>query len=218
VSAAESWGRPVALGVAVVVAAGLLVGGLRLAGSFETLLGLTTHDVEDIVQRWGAWGVAASVLLMVLHSFMPVPAEIIAVANGMCFGSASGAAVTWLGAMLGAAFAFALARGAGRPLVRRAVSEARLARLDRWCGRAGTLLLLRLVPVISFNLINYAAGLAGVPWWTFLWTTALGILPLTIVTAVLGARMLEVPVTAWAALGAAIITAWLVAGWWRRRR
>ena len=43
----------------------------------------------------------------------------------------------------------------------------------------------RLVPVISFNLINYAAGILHVSWWRFLWTTSLGILPITVASVVL---------------------------------
>src|SRR5262249_21911388 len=143
-------------------------------------LSLSTKDIETEVARWGAWGPVASMLLMVLHSFMPIPAEIIAVANGMMFGVPGGAAVTWCGAMLGAASAFALARWLGRPFVLRVVPDARRAQIGRGPARADALIVLRLIPVISFNLVNSAAGLAGARWWTFLWTTALGILPLTL--------------------------------------
>jgi len=50
------------------------------------------------------------------------------------------------------------------------------------------------VPVIAFNLINHAAGLARVSCWTFTWTTAVGILPLTVLMVLLGERM---PAWAW---------------------
>ena len=53
------------------------------------------------------------------------------------------------------------------------------------------MLVSRFIPVIAFNLINYAAGLTRVSWWTFIWTTSIGILPLTILMAYLGARMME---------------------------
>jgi uncharacterized membrane protein YdjX (TVP38/TMEM64 family) len=48
------------------------------------------------------------------------------------------------------------------------------------------LLASRFVPIIAFNLINYAAGLSKVTWWQFLWTTGIGILPLTAAMVVLG--------------------------------
>jgi len=215
---AETRLLPLAIAGAVVLAALLVAWWLGVSGVVARLLSLSTGDVEDLVASWGMWGVGVSLLLMVLHSFVPVPAEVIAVANGLCFGAVRGAVVTWSGAMLGAALAFALARGAGRPLLRRAVSEARRARLEAWCGSAGTLLLLRLIPAVSFNLVNYAAGLTGASWWTFLWTTALGILPLTILTAVLGARMFEIAWPVWAAIGAAMVALWSVGWWWRGRR
>ena len=43
-----------------------------------------------------------SCLLMVLHSFVPFPAEFVAMANGMLYGPIWGTVITWSGAMLGA--------------------------------------------------------------------------------------------------------------------
>jgi uncharacterized membrane protein YdjX (TVP38/TMEM64 family) len=151
-----------------------------------------------------------------LHSFLPLPAEIIPIANGMLFGPLLGIALTWLGAMLGAVLSYALARALGRGFVRLFVSEEREARLARLSPRPGTLLYVRLVPLISFNLVNYAAGLMGVPWWTFLWTTAIGILPLTVAMVLLGGEILRAPLWAWIAAGAALLLVWLLLERWRR--
>jgi uncharacterized membrane protein YdjX (TVP38/TMEM64 family) len=185
-----------------------LIGVAVAARLLPELFALTPEDVEAFVARWGAWGAAASMLLMVLHSFVPVPAEIIAIANGMVFGVLLGVAITWAGAMLGALSAFALARGAGRPLLCRLVAAERRGPVEAWTRRAGSLLLLRLLPVVSFNAVNFAAGLAGVGWWRFLWTTALGILPLTIASVVLGARMFAIPWPVWLALTALLLALW----------
>lgn len=203
------------------IAAALLAGALaavawRLSaeGGID-LAALTPADAEAFLRAWGPWSALGSVALMVLHSFLPLPAEIISIANGMMFGAWLGGALTWVGAMLGAVLSFALARGLGRPFVRLVVAEARWRQIEALPVRPGALLLARLVPVISFNLVNYAAGLLGVGWWTFLWTTALGILPLTVATALLGRRMLAAPLWAWALLALALAALWLV---WRRFR
>ena len=139
----------------------------------------------------GAWAPVASIALIILHSFLPFPAELIAIANGMLFGPVWGTVVTWIGAMLGAALAFALARRYGRPLVDRFIARRAWAGADALhaCCDARTLLLGRLVPVISFNLINYAVGILGVSWWRFLWTTGLGILPITVGSVALGDQL-----------------------------
>src|ERR1700719_550252 len=86
---------------------------------------MTQTEIERFVAAWGPWSAVGSVALMVLHSFLPLPAEIIPLVNGMMFGPWLGIALTWTGAMLGAVLSFALARWLGRPFVRLVVSEAR---------------------------------------------------------------------------------------------
>jgi uncharacterized membrane protein YdjX (TVP38/TMEM64 family) len=198
-----------ALGVLLIAAMGLLIAKIGLDWR---LLSLTTEDVESFAEAWGAWSAAASILLMILHSFMPLPAEVIAIANGMLFGPVLGIAVTWVGAMLGAALAFAFARGIGRPLTRRVVSAQRWRAIEGWTARPSTLLLVRLIPVISFNLVNYAAGMTGISWWTFLWTTGLGILPITAASVVFGDRMMSITWPVWLLIAAGVVALWLI---WR---
>jgi uncharacterized membrane protein YdjX (TVP38/TMEM64 family) len=148
----------------------------------------TAKGIEAEIRSWGHWAVAASIGLMVAHSLVPFPAEFVTFANGMLFGPVWGVAITWTGAMLGAALAFALARWFGRPFVNALMNERHRLAVDRWAKRQGigVLLLSRLMPLISFNVINYAAGLTPVSWWTFLWTTGLGILPITTLLVVTG--------------------------------
>ncbi|MGE0724063.1 MAG: TVP38/TMEM64 family protein [Alphaproteobacteria bacterium] len=172
---------------------------------------ITAAHVEALIAAWGEWAAAASILLMVLHSFLPLPAEVIAIANGMLFGPLVGTAVTWTGAMLGAALSFALARHVGRPAVHLVVAERHWQRLEGWEPRIATLIALRLIPVISFNLINYGAGLAKVGWWPFLWTTGLGILPITIASVLAGDMMLHMRWWHLAGLAVAVVLCWWIA-------
>jgi uncharacterized membrane protein YdjX (TVP38/TMEM64 family) len=48
---------------------------------------------------------------------------------------------------------------------------------------------MRLVPIVPFSLFSYAAGSARVPLGRFLWTTAVGYLPLTVLFTYLGSRL-----------------------------
>ncbi len=166
---------------------------------------MSTADVEAMVRGWAPWAWLGSIALMVLHSFVPLPAEIIALANGMLFGPWWGVVVTWVGAMLGAVLAYGLARALGRPAVRAFIPAKHWARLEAIPVEAGPLLVIRLMPVISFNLVNYAAGLLGVPWWRFLWTTALGILPIVVTMVVLGRELMAAPWWIWGAFALASV-------------
>ena len=169
-------------------------------------------DIVALIRSWGAWGVVGSIGLMVAHSFVPFPAELLGIANGMVFGPIVGTVVTWVGAMLGAFAAFGAVRTIGQPFVRRMLSVHRQQELAIWSREHGgtSLLVARLIPVISFNLLNYAAALTTISWWTFAWATGIGILPLTILINVLGDRVLTTPFWVWLALGAITAAAWLL--------
>ncbi len=205
--------------VGVVLAAGLallMVVGLGAWWLWPMELGFggenTIEGVVAQIRAWGPWAALGSIVLMFVHSFLPFPAEIITLANGMVFGSVWGTVITWVGAMLGAISTFALVRLLGRPFVHRMLSEGQLRRMSAWSStRGGTALLIgRLIPLIAFNLLNYAAALTDISWWTFIWATGLGILPLTILLNVFGAGMLTIKDWnwVWALLGAALVLAW----------
>ena len=152
-----------ALAAVIILLAGvawLLAGELGLI--FADLS--SPQDLRTLIASAGLWAPLASIALMIVHSFVPFPAELLAIANGTVFGLATGLFLTWFGAMCGAWLAFALARWAGDKWVKRLIGEARWQTMTDWINARGTsgLLAARLIPVISFNLVNYAAGLAGV--------------------------------------------------------
>ena len=165
-----------------------LATGVLIVGALH---GISAEAIERIVRSWGAWGVLASIGLMIVHSFVPFPAELLAIANGMVYGPLWGTVITWTGAMLGAYLAFGLARVLGRPFVDLMVSKKNLHALDEWTtNRGGRLVFIsRFTPIIAFNLVNYAAGLTRISWWTFSWATGFGILPMIILMVVMGDRI-----------------------------
>lgn len=138
--------------------------------------------VEFWLQDLGPWSYPLAVALMTGVALLPIPAEIPAVMNGMLFGPLGGVAVTWTGAMAGAWLSFELSRRFGRPLVERVLPLNALSKVDgavqiaSWPG----LFVARLIPAIAFTALNWGLGLTTCRRRTFLWTTALGILPGTI--------------------------------------
>ena len=172
----------------------------------------STAALENRIRSWGPWGVLGSMGLMILHSFLPFPAELLAIANGMVYGPFWGSVITWSGAMMGAWLAFGLARALGQTFLQRVLSGEHRQTLDVWSHDQGglTLLLCRLVPVVAFNLVNYAAGLTTISWWTFTWATAVGILPLTVLMAALGDRVGEWSAWVWLLVAAMVIALWLL--------
>lgn len=168
----------------------LIVLGVAFSFGHEAIL-TEADKLAAWIESLGAWAPLMVVALMIVHCFIPFPAEVLALCAGSIFGTVAGTGLIWLGAMIGAVLSFGLARLLGRGAVLRFLSRRQAESLDAWTADQGalTLLVSRFIPIIAFNLINYAAGLTRVSWWTFLWTTAVGILPLTILMVYLGAAM-----------------------------
>lgn len=102
-------------------------------------------------------------LLYALATVLFVPGSVITLAGGALFGPAWGALYNLVGATLGAALSFLIARYlAGGWAERRA--GGRMRRLKRGVETEGWrfVALVRLVPLFPFNLLNYSLGLTGV--------------------------------------------------------
>lgn len=183
-----------------------------MAATWFTNSGGDTAALERMLAEDAAIAAMLVVLLMALDAFIPFPAEFLALGPGALFGAPAGAALVWLGAMIGAALSFHLARTLGRPFVQSMLPERQLEKLDLGKGKdlAWALLLSRFIPALAFTLINYAAGLTTVSWRVFLVTTGVGIPPLTLLMTWMGAEMRGLSRPALAILSTAAIAAALL--------
>ena len=166
---------------ATVIAIATLLSGADSAHAMvqDGVLQNATDASESFLVRLGGWAYILAPLLMIVVAILPIPAEFPAIMNGMLFGPVVGAAITWSGAVVGAMISFELARKFGRPLAERFVKSSVMDTVDKLLSSAGWpgLLFLRLLPVVAFTALNWGIGFTKLPRWTFMWTTALGILP-----------------------------------------
>ena len=145
--------------------------------------------MREYIAAYGHLAPVISALLMIFQSVAaPLPAFLITFANGLLFGVWWGAVLSWSSAMLGAALCFFIARYFGRPVVVKLVSEPALASSDRFFDRYGkhAVLIARLVPIISFDVISYGSGLTRMGFLGFWLATGIGQLPATILYSYLG--------------------------------
>lgn len=132
-----------------------------------------------LIEQSGAWMYVLAPLFMIVVAILPIPAEIPAMLNGMIFGALVGGLITWTGAVIGAVVSFELASRFGRPVAEKLFPADVLAKTDQLAVSAGwpALIVARLFPLIAFTALNWGAGLTAIRRWTFVWTTALGIIP-----------------------------------------
>ncbi len=146
----------------------------------------------DWCREHAAWGPVVLAGLYVLANLILFPGWILSVAAGFLFGLGTGVASVVAGGLLGACLTFFLGRSLARAWVLRQKNRyPMLAGLDADIGRHGfkLVLLLRLSPVTPYNILNYALGLSGVPFWKYVWATFLGMLPQTVVLVYSGRAM-----------------------------
>lgn len=148
--------------------------------------------VREFVASYGGYAAAVSFGLMVFQSVMaPLPAFLITFANANLFGWWQGAILSWSSAMAGAALCFYIARILGRDAAERLTSRAGLAQIDEFFEKYGknTILICRLLPFMSFDIVSYAAGLTSMSFWSFFVATGVGQLPATIVYSYVGGML-----------------------------
>ena len=109
------------------------------------------------------------------------------------------------GWILSGLICFAIGRSLARPLLDRWFGEERFERIEATIERGGATLLLamRLIPILPFSLVSYAAGAARVPTWRFIWTTAVGYLPITALAVYFGTKLEGLSLTDPLVLGSA---------------
>lgn len=148
--------------------------------------------IIEYIRSFGIYAVMVSIFLMVFQSVLaPLPAFLITFANAAVFGWWQGAIISWSGAMLGAALCFFIAKLLGREVVEKLTSKLALEQVDKFFVDYGrhTILIARLLPFVSFDIVSYAAGLTSMKFWAFFIATGIGQLPATIVYSYVGGML-----------------------------
>lgn len=142
------------------------------------------------VQQLGPSGVIVFIAAYALATVLFLPGWIFTVGAGLVYGIVGGTSVALSGAIIGATLAFLIARY----LLRKNIEEfanknPRFKAIDDAVGKNGWKIigLLRLSPLIPFNLSNYFYGITSVSFAAYVAVSAVGMIPGTLLYAYLGA-------------------------------
>ena len=170
---------------------------LILLGLLSWYLGslVSPGELQGALEGLGVWAPLAYMGLFVVLPAFFFPVAVLALAGGLLFGLWKGAVYTFIGAVRNCSLMFWMSRHVGRrqieDLIRRKLSP-RWQRLLE--GREGFLFLviLRLIPAVPYNLINYAFGLTQMSYGTYILASAIGIIPGTFAFINIGDKVLDV--------------------------
>jgi uncharacterized membrane protein YdjX (TVP38/TMEM64 family)/rhodanese-related sulfurtransferase len=155
---------------------------LPLAGSAAWMLThrdiLKPEVIEPALHALGIWAPIGFTLIYAVTTVLFLSGAILGLAGGALFGPVWGTMWNLTGATLGATIAFLLARSVAREWVARRVGE-RLRRLVDGVTAEGWrfVALMRLVPLVPFNLLNYALGLTDISLPAYVLTSAICMVP-----------------------------------------
>ena len=169
------------VGLAVVV-------GLLVAAKFLPV-DEWLKSFNDWVSGMGTAGIFIFIGVYAVTTVLLLPGLILTVGAGFTFGLWKGFLAVSAGSTLGAALAFLVARFLARNKVEAMVQGSeKFQRIDDAIGKQGAKLvfLLRLRPVIPFNVSNYFYGLTGVKFWPYVLASWLGMMPGTLLYVYLG--------------------------------
>lgn len=134
--------------------------------------------VEHTLRSFGAWAPIGFVVLYAAGTVLFFSGALLSLAGGALFGPFWGTVWNLLGATLGATIAFLLARSIAGEWVARRLGG-RLRRLVDGVTAEGWrfVALMRLVPLVPFNLLNYALGLTAISLPAYILASAVCMLP-----------------------------------------
>src|SRR2546429_1336248 len=144
---------------------------------------------NDWVGQMGVVGVFIFIGVYILATLLLAPGSILTIGAGFAFGLWKGFLAVSVGATLGASLAFLIGRFIARDKVEAIARRNETFReIDNAIGEEGAKLifLLRLSPVIPFNLSNYFYGVTGVKFWPYVFASWNGMIPGTFLYVYIG--------------------------------
>lgn len=160
------------------------------------------------VEGFGIWAPVVFVCLQAAQVVVaPVPGQVVVLLGGYLFGTVAGVTYSLVGATLGSAVAFWLARRYGRRYVERVVTESTLARFDRLTrnNAVPALFVAFLVPGLPDDVLCFVGGLTEVPIRRLVAVAALGRLPSFLLVSVIGGELAGGRVAVAVVLAAALV-------------
>jgi uncharacterized membrane protein YdjX (TVP38/TMEM64 family) len=185
---------------------------ITLAG-LHVLGGYKPEFLQASIAKAGMWAPVLYILAYTVGTLTLLPSTPLNVSGGLLFGPWFGILWTSLGAIIAAAIAFLFSRTIGRQSIERRMAG-RWQRMDAEIQRGGLFYMfaIRLVPIMPYGIVNFAAGLTSIRFRDFLIGTFLGTVPSVLPFVLIGSSSFKALSTGnlWPLMGALGLTGGLV--------
>ncbi|MDA1306547.1 MAG: VTT domain-containing protein [Acidobacteria bacterium] len=180
------------------------------------------ESLRQVLAQWGPLAPAVYVTAVVVEVLVaPIPGTLLYAPAGALFGGFLGGVLSLTGNTIGAAISCAVGRSLGEQAVARRLEGSRLAtHLEAIRARGlWVILLLRLNPLTSSDMVSYTAGALGVPVSRVALGTFIGMAPLCFAQAYLAEQIFRVlPGAIWVLIGAGLLYVAFLVVWFTRKK
>lgn len=167
-----------------------------VVASFFIIKYLPLERVRAIIKSGGAF---APLIYILLFSILPIfffPVPVLALAGGLAFGVWKGSFYTIIGASINCILMYLIAKYIGKEQVDRYLEKHLSEDVKKRIASKETdigfyLFVLRLTPIIPYNLINYMSGLLDIDLKKYIIISILGIMPGTAVYLNMGDKAIN---------------------------
>ena len=162
------------VGIVVLVVVSLFI-ILRLLGvNFSSV---NEQEMKAWIESLGFWGPVIYIIVYILRPLILLPASIFSASAGVIWGL-KGFLYVQIGANISATLEFLIARYFARQLVEKFL-KGKIAAIDKKIEKHGflTVLLIRLIPNLPWDIQNLSLGLTKVKFRDFFFATLIGIMP-----------------------------------------
>lgn len=168
----------------------LIIIGIKYSGL--DLSNISPDKIEEFIKTLGIWGPIAYILFYILRPLILFPAGLLTAIGGAVFGPLLGTAFTVIGATGCAIWEFLVARYVGREWIKKKIGK-HIQKIDSHLDKHGiwTLLLIRLIPNLPYDVQNYGLGLTKIGFVPYCIGTFFGIIPGTFAFCYLGRSLFE---------------------------
>ncbi len=183
--------------------------------------GINQKYLQSWLQQMGMWAPILYIFVYSIATICILPSTPLNLTGGAIFGSVWGTVWTSIAAIVAAVLSFIFSRTIGRKLVEKKLAG-KWEKIDREMHQGGFFYMfaIRLLPLIPYGIVNFAAGLTSIKFRDYFFGTLLGTVPGILPFVMMGAGLTALKQGDFLPLLVALALTGMLIGtatWYRRR-
>jgi len=170
------------------------VGLFFLLKNYNVLSRRSLRVLQKYILSFGIWAPFIIVLMILLGTIVPVlplPTPLVELISGLVFGFWKGLLIVWLGQIISSFVAFGIVKFFDKTFIHKWLSNKRWDFYKDFLNRKGVtaILITRGTMTSPFNIISFLSGISSISSLSFLWATAVGVIPETVLYSLIGSQL-----------------------------